>query len=644
MMRQFILGLLISMSIFQSNALIAQCPGCSIISTCNLSKPNGGLCRGDMTGMVSKPYSKDITFYMPKKIKCSDIGMGSQCTYVDLKVINIASITSPPGLSSQTNKLTYNVASNDTLGCLKVCGTPLSASTYLVVVNLLADIKAYGTAGGDVDLNGQTFTYSDTIVILADTTKDPALSSFSFVENNIRKSVSAIKKCDNVTVDSFMATINGSCNLASYKWSFDSTSFSSFKKPANKITFSTPDTVLVKLTTQLYNFRIKNVLIGSINSNYSDGALKFAAMEEITGNPDPFITINIGGFNNRRNCGSTACGSNQDIKTNIAFNNLNIVIPAGSCDSSIKLGIFDEDSAPIGVVLTGTGAAFASNDDLLDNMTFLPMIGTTASKNGANTSNVRIVFDTVPDGPPIVETLKIIVYPTIAQTTILSPQDTACVGTQLMMHIPSTTNYIEWFKDTTLLVAQNKDTLKVMTAGNYKARLSSSLGCKSTSLPHMINYLAAADAQIYKDAGVIYIVAFNPTAFTYEWYKDSVKMVGKDNLAALVPTETGWYKLKQYNKYCYSYSTEMYYYVKPNSIDEVKSNIKIYPNPFENELHIESAESHDITIFNALGVKVMDKKSIANQNISLEGMPSGLYSVETISSSGQKNILKFVKK
>jgi hypothetical protein len=643
-MRQFIfLMLVLASGIFQNN-ISAQCPGCSIITTCNQQRPIGGLCRGDMKGMVAHPYSKDITFYMPKKIKCSDIGMGSQCTFVDLKVINIASITSPPGLNSQTNKLTYNVTANDTLGCLKVCGTPLSASTYLVVVNLLADIKAYGTAGGDVDLNGQTFTYSDTIVIAPDTASDPALRSFSFLENKIRKSVSAVKKCDSLTVDSFMTTINGSCNLASYKWSFDSTSFSSSKKPGNKITFSNPDTVLVKLSTQLYNFRIKNVLIGSINSNYSDGALKFAGMEEITGNPDPFITINIGGFNNRRNCGQTACSTNLDTKTNISFNNLNITIPSGLCDSAIKLGIFDEDSAPIGVVLTGTSATFASNDDLLDNMTFFPTIGTTTSKNGANTSNVRIMFDTVPDGPPIIETLKLIVYPTVAKANILSPQDTACVGSQLLIHIPANPNYIEWFKDTTMLIAQNKDTLKVMLPGNYKLRLTSPLGCSSMSNPYTITYIPVADAQIYKDKGVLIIVAYNPVIFSYEWYKDGVKIAGKDNAAFLIPQESGNYKIKAYNKFCYDFSDEMYNFVAPNALSIIESKVYIYPNPFENELKIESEQYQSICIYNALGMKIAEYKNIKNELLDMSKIEKGMYSIETISSEGEKNILKFVKK
>ena len=443
--------------------IFSQCPGCVIDNTCPASKPNGGICKGVMIGMVAHAYSKDISIYMPKKINCAAIGMGAKCSYVELKKIKVSSITSPIGLSTTSDKTLYNVVTGDTIGCIKFCGTPLSAGTYPIVINLLADLKAYGTPGGDVDLFDQPFPYLDTIIILADTTFNAPITSFTYQLNGLTKNLSISKDCDSLVLDSLKALLTGDCNLTKYQWNIKGVGNFLGKIPiVNKIVYKIADTFPTKLTTQFYNYRIKKIEIGSVTGGYSEAAC-IAAMEEcpLFGKPDLYLTIDVVAFSNRRNCGNAECDSNLNKDANIAFNNLNLTIPSNKCSNSFKLAIYDEDSAPFGTVLTFPANLAATADDKLDEYIVTPTLGTITLPNGSNTKTVKITFDTIPAGPPIIENMSIVIHPKPATTSVSSTQDSFCNTQNLDLNIANNGNYVEWYRDTTLLTGLNNNKITI---------------------------------------------------------------------------------------------------------------------------------------------------------------------------------------
>jgi hypothetical protein len=636
-----------------SNQAFSQCAGCILAPTCPASRPTGGLCRGDMKGMVSKPYSKDINFYMPKKINCADIGMGGSCTYVNLKQIKIASVTSPPGISTTANKTTYNVIGGDTLGCIRFCGTPLSAGVYLITVNLLADITAFGTPAGDVNLNDQAFPYVDTIIILADTTSNPPLTSFDYKQDTSRKKISVAKACDSITIDSLRATINGDCNLVSYQWNIEGKGNFTGKNPnTGKMVFKNPDTITVKLTTQLYNYRIKNIVVGSVTGGYREGVC-IAAMEEClifsSKYSDLYMTIDVAAFNNRRNCGNAECGTNLNTDANVAFNNLNLVLPPNKCSTPFKLTLYDEDSAPYGTTLGFPENAAATADDKLDEYNITPTLGMITLPNGSNTKTVRVTFDTVPAGPPIVETMNIIVHPPVTPTAISSVQDSFCNTQSIDLNITNVNNYAEWFNDTALLTGQNNNTISITKGGAYKARLTSPNGCKYTTPTKIITALPYPDALTEFNKDTLKVQGYDTTKYKYEWYIDNTLLTDKINKPYVLFSQTGFYKVKAYNKYCSDESDELYYKKPSNSgIEQFDySNIRLIQNFTQSIVGIDNLppSNIDYTIMNTFGQLLLSGRSEARRSLffDISTYQNNLYFLNLFENNQQIKSFKFIK-
>ncbi len=181
-MRNFLLSLFL-LCIAQYS--VAQCTSCTPNNFgC---KPIGGLCNKPDTGMANNPYTTVIHFNLPKRL--TDPGTLSQCSgcsYVQLNRVKITSLTGLPSGADNYNfsksqspyKGYYDVQNNDTLGCVTICGTPLAAGVYIIQVNIDADVVAIGTPIGNVSQNDVPQKYSDTIVILPDTSG--SVSSFTY--------------------------------------------------------------------------------------------------------------------------------------------------------------------------------------------------------------------------------------------------------------------------------------------------------------------------------------------------------------------------------------------------------------------------------------------------------------------------------
>jgi hypothetical protein len=78
------------------------------------------------------------------------------------------------------------------------------------------------------------------------------------------------------------------------------------------------------------------------------------------------------------------------------------------------------------------------------------------------------------------------------------------------------------------------------------------------------------------------------------------------------------------------------------SLDEIgESTFIVYPNPFQNELTIESNSAmSDLRLFNMLGAIVFEQKNISNNiiRVSLSNLPKGVYQMQMI--SGSNSIVK----
>ena len=85
--------------------------------------------------------------------------------------------------------------------------------------------------------------------------------------------------------------------------------------------------------------------------------------------------------------------------------------------------------------------------------------------------------------------------------------------------------------------------------------------------------------------------------------------------------------------------------VEVTSVDEMSAGFNLYPNPANDKLTVESAvEMKEVRIYNLLGglVRSIDQAGY-KMEISLEGMPNGLYFIQMVSNDNTIS-KRFIKK
>ncbi len=76
-----------------------------------------------------------------------------------------------------------------------------------------------------------------------------------------------------------------------------------------------------------------------------------------------------------------------------------------------------------------------------------------------------------------------------------------------------------------------------------------------------------------------------------------------------------------------------------------KSNLKIYPNPANNELNIDNAENLKLKIYNVLGILILseDSNEAVSRKININNLNSGIYLLEFTNQENNKLVTRFVK-
>jgi len=75
----------------------------------------------------------------------------------------------------------------------------------------------------------------------------------------------------------------------------------------------------------------------------------------------------------------------------------------------------------------------------------------------------------------------------------------------------------------------------------------------------------------------------------------------------------------------------------------ISKNYTVYPNPFQDEIHIKTAQNAEITIYNLEGKSLLTQHIIAGENIlKLTDFVAGIYLLE-IKSDNQTERIKLVK-
>lgn len=608
-MKKLLFTFIITMSMF---SLRAQCPGCIPVD-CSAQNPDGGLCDTIVTGMANNPMDEQISFFMPKQVYTTLLPGGG---YVQLDRIQVTGIVGLPlGLSWETSKSPSNEyfpqQGGDSIGCARLCGTPLQAGTFPLVVYLLADVTA--PVVGQVRNQSQTYTNA-TVIILPDTSG--GVASFSITPNTTTS-------CDPLTL-TFEGKIDGTPNPTTYAWDFGNGNTATGKNPGNQ-TFTDAGVYPVRLETSIYNYVITQVRVFDVNNSFSGD------IEEVTTlqNPDLYFVIPVLGYQS-----STVSDTRS-----ATWSNLQIEIPQGT--TSFELRVWDDDNGP----------PFGSQDDSLARVTINVASGTFlwTDANGTVTNGL-IVMDTML-GNYFDESLDITIAPYSTAELVTLPGDSVCEGDTIVLSLEGTDVFqYNWFKDSILLGAAT-DTFIVLDStiqtGLYWAEVLNSAGCKTVSEQR------ALLVDRFPPVPVFYLNPLNNLLYTInsagmaqiQWFLNGSPIAGATG-AQYTVKDTGSYTVEYTN---YAQCSEMSAPFQVTVITGIADpgsfiHASVFPNPnkgiFTVQVQLQNPGDVEIFLTDNVGKQIFHATEttaslVYAKDFDFSALPAGVYFLKVMSANKQ---------
>ena len=175
----------------------AQCDGCIPDLSCTASPAYPTLCPDAAPdAVVGAYYEEDFTFWMPASF--DDPGSGFNVSLLQLTVTGVSGL--PFGLDFTTNSpagVSYPQDNED--GCARICGTPFGAGTFVVTIDVIAQVSASG------------------ITLDVPTSFQVSLTVLPGAGGNASFNYAPTTGCGSVTA-SFSALIDGSPSPTTYAW------------------------------------------------------------------------------------------------------------------------------------------------------------------------------------------------------------------------------------------------------------------------------------------------------------------------------------------------------------------------------------------------------------------------------------------
>ena len=311
----FCLGIL-----FAAKPASGQCNACEADPACSSDNGFPTLCPATLpAATVGIFYEETITFFLPAEV----VDPGSGIT-ADLNSVTITAITGVPlGMQVELDDedAVYYPSDGQTLGCANICGSPLLAGTYDMVINISAIASAFGIEQVVTD----SFPYQ--LVVEAG---EGGNASFTFTPPS---------GCDSLLAN-FEASLAGNASqITTYNWDLGN---------GGSATTATVDSVLyvgegsydVTLTTTISDQVLSQITLSTTaGGGWDDGW---------SPSPDPYFVISDAGGGNVY----TSSVANETYSN--TWSNINLILS----NPPYTVTFWDEDLFP--------------DDDYLGAMTFTP--------------------------------------------------------------------------------------------------------------------------------------------------------------------------------------------------------------------------------------------------------------------------------
>lgn len=589
--------------------LLAQqaCPTCNIQLPANLPTDTLWLAQAP-NGRAGQAYSGDISFRLPRTTTPVAALDSTVTPGITIQKITITGLTNlPPGLNWFAPQVVFPLP-DSTDGCIRICGTPLQAGTYLVNVVLTAQVFIFT----------QTANFTFPIII------EPAQSAtqgFTIVNAS---------GCGQVTASFINNVPSGGSPGFSYLWNFGNGNYSIEENPVSQ-TYSAPGQYPVhyQAVIDTTGHRLTRVRILQLSCS------------DLFNGPDVQIFV-------------YAPDSTELFRSSIVQNAvlpveflLNLPIGVGNH----RLRVIDVDAGPLG------GA-----DDECGIITF------NRTLSGELTAGpLRAVLDII----HLVDTVRssdtIRVYAQPAEPQIMgAPDGNLCDGETLTLAVDYPDN-LQWYKDSIPVLPGNTATLDVQHTGVYHVDYTSPEGCRVSSAPAVVQFVAPPDLPVFtSDGNRLYLFdpGILPAAFQLQWYRDGEAIAGAVGTSLCI-ADSGFYTLELRNTAsgCVSrFGLPVNY--NPNAppclstrTEENQARLfsaEVFPNPADGDVQVKVAgvmEASDVhwALYDgqgrrwAQGFWPVHTNQAMVQTLPMQYLPAGLY-ILWLQAEQQQVSLKIIKR
>jgi hypothetical protein len=482
MKKHFQLPLLVALTLCSFFSLSAQCPGCTI-NLPPLSEDTIWL-SSIPDGEAGIYYAEDMSFRLPKTttpVNANDPSTPAGLTISEITITSLVNL--PPGIQWEASQTVFDT-SDETDGCIRLCGIPQVADTFNIQVKI--DAVIFGLT--------QNTSFSVSMVI------NPAVSNtdgFSMT-NNIGCGSSTVEFSNNINS-------NGAAGFI-YAWDFGNGTTSTEENPS-PVLYDEPGEYVVsyEATVDTSGYFLSAVTVVD------------ASCDDIFGNaPDMSITVNNP---NGTNLFTTADYENTFPPiTHNGFYELT--------DGEYYMEVIDDDISGDDVCGIITFDKFSNGlitiGDLTVELTILHLTTTVTST----------------------DTVTIFEQPSAPVITGSVPSFIICAGETMTISSSYATNN-QWYQDGLPITGATENNLEVLDAGSYYVEYTSLDGCVATSEEIELVFTAAPDLPAYvNDNNLLTLFDLNdlPAAYELQWYQDGNILVGENDIEYCIEV-TGEYTL-----------------------------------------------------------------------------------------------------
>lgn len=208
-------------------------------------------------------------------------------------------------------------------------------------------------------------------------------------------------------------------------------------------------------------------------------------------------------------------------------------------------------------------------------------------------------------------------------------------GSTLLTCNPGFLTYtFNWIKDGfSLLPATLKENIKVIDLpGAYYVEVTNNFGCVDTTTTSVVTQFPSPVKPIISFVDPL---AQIPAVYKYyQWYRNGVIIPGALNFKRTITTN-GKYHVEVTDENGCTTLSDTLFVNKPTSISNLvnKSDLKIYPNPTNNIVHIEAPVAIAVRVSNIFGQVVLEEKNV--KTIDLTNAADGTYFLQITDENDQ---------